>query len=62
MEKQLKQRFWCWLIGFVIIECPIYQTMGAEKIRLATAGLSASSSAIWATHETKAFQKHGLEV
>src|ERR1043165_4089554 len=33
----------------------------AEKIRIATGGLAASSAAVWATLETKTFQKHGLE-
>jgi NitT/TauT family transport system substrate-binding protein len=34
---------------------------GAEKIRVATGGLAASSAALWAALETKAFQKYGLE-
>ncbi len=33
----------------------------AEKIRVATGGLAASSAAVWAALETKAFQKYGLE-
>ena len=33
----------------------------AEKIRIATGGLAASSAAVWAALETKSFQKHGLE-
>jgi len=33
----------------------------AEKIRIATGGLAASSAAVWGALETKSFQKHGLE-
>ena len=33
----------------------------AEKIRIATGGLAASSAAVWSALETKAFQKYGLE-
>src|ERR1044071_7111599 len=33
----------------------------AEKIRIATGGLAASSAAVWAALETKSFQKQGLE-
>jgi sulfonate transport system substrate-binding protein len=35
--------------------------IAAEKIRIATGGLAASSAAVWAALETKSFQKHGLE-
>ena len=35
--------------------------IAAEKIRIATGGLAASSAAVWAALETKTFQKHGLE-
>lgn len=35
--------------------------IAAEKIRIATGGLAASSAAVWAGLETKSFQKHGLE-
>src|SRR5690349_13600960 len=34
---------------------------GAEKIRIATGGLAASSAAVWAALEIRAFQKYGLE-
>jgi NitT/TauT family transport system substrate-binding protein len=33
----------------------------ADKIRIATGGLAASSAAVWASLETKSFQKYGLE-
>jgi NitT/TauT family transport system substrate-binding protein len=35
--------------------------IAADKIRIATGGLAASSAAVWAALETKTFQKHGLE-
>jgi NitT/TauT family transport system substrate-binding protein len=37
------------------------RAFGAEKIRIATGGLAASSAAVWSALETKAFQKYGLE-
>ena len=39
----------------------IQSGIAAEKIRIATGGLAASSSAVWAGLETKSFQKYGLE-
>lgn len=50
------------LVGFVLVASPLSQAVAAEKIRIATAGLAASSAAVWAALETKTFQKHGLEV
>ncbi len=35
--------------------------VAADKIRIATGGLAASSAAVWASLETKTFQKYGLE-
>ncbi len=35
--------------------------IAAERIRIATGGLAASSAAVWAGLETKSFQKYGLE-
>lgn len=39
----------------------IQSGIAADKIRIATGGLAASSAAVWAALETKTFQKHGLE-
>jgi NitT/TauT family transport system substrate-binding protein len=39
----------------------IQSGIAAEKIRIATGGLAASSAAVWAGLETKSFQKYGLE-
>ena len=50
------------LVGVILLASPLSQVIAAEKIRIATAGLAASSAAVWATLETKTFQKHGLEV
>jgi ABC-type nitrate/sulfonate/bicarbonate transport system substrate-binding protein len=50
------------LVGVVLLALPLSQGIAAEKIRIATAGLAASSAAVWAALETKTFQKHGLEV
>jgi hypothetical protein len=33
--------------------------IAAEKIRIATGGLAASSATVWAALETKSFQKRG---
>jgi NitT/TauT family transport system substrate-binding protein len=50
-----------WFIGFILlVSCPPLAT-AADKIRVATAGLAASSAAVWSALETKAFQRHGLE-
>jgi NitT/TauT family transport system substrate-binding protein len=62
MKKGLRFHLRCCLVGFVLLAPPLSQVIAAEKIRVATAGLAASSAAVWATLETKAFQKHGLEV
>jgi NitT/TauT family transport system substrate-binding protein len=35
--------------------------LAADRVRIATGGLAASSAAVWAALETKTFQKHGLE-
>ncbi|HVO94487.1 MAG TPA: ABC transporter substrate-binding protein [Terriglobales bacterium] len=40
---------------------PTPRADAAEKIRVATGGLAASSAAVWAALETKTFQKYGLE-
>src|SRR4029077_15976340 len=50
------------IVGVVLLALPLSQGIAAEKIRIATAGLAASSAAVWAALETKTFQKHGLEV
>jgi NitT/TauT family transport system substrate-binding protein len=39
----------------------IQSGIAAEKIRIATGGLAASSAAVWAGLEAKTFQKYGLE-
>jgi NitT/TauT family transport system substrate-binding protein len=39
----------------------IQSGIAAEKIRIATGGLAASSAAVWASLEAKTFQKYGLE-
>src|ERR1041384_6856734 len=44
------------LLGFWI-----QSGIAAEKIRIATGGLAASSAAVWAGLEAKTFQKYGLE-
>jgi ABC-type nitrate/sulfonate/bicarbonate transport system substrate-binding protein len=45
-----------------LVLCFWFQSgIAAEKIRIATGGLAASSAAVWAGLETKSFQKHGLE-
>jgi NitT/TauT family transport system substrate-binding protein len=49
------------LIAFLLLSSNISPTISADKIRIATGGLAASSAAVWAALETKAFQKHGLE-
>lgn len=49
-----------WFVGFLLV-LNLSPTIASEKIRVATAGLAASSAAVWATLETKAFQKYGLE-
>jgi len=49
-----------WIAGFVLFAWPTAAT-AAEKIRVATGGLAASSAAVWGALQTKAFQKYGLE-
>jgi NitT/TauT family transport system substrate-binding protein len=48
-------------IGVVTLAALSPQAFTAEKIRISTAGLAASSAAVWSALETKAFQKYGLE-
>ena len=47
--------------GFLLVLVLPQPAHGLEKIRIATGGLAASSAAVWATLETKTFQRHGLE-
>jgi NitT/TauT family transport system substrate-binding protein len=49
------------LAALVLITLHIPGAIAAEKIRVATGGLAASSAALWSALETKALQKHGLE-
>jgi NitT/TauT family transport system substrate-binding protein len=58
----MKKGFLSSLINLFLVASLLSEGTAAEKIRVATAGLAASSAAVWATLETKAFQKHGLEV
>jgi NitT/TauT family transport system substrate-binding protein len=48
-------------VGFFLVGLISSQAGAADKIRIATGGLAASSAAVWAALETKTFQKHGLE-
>jgi ABC-type nitrate/sulfonate/bicarbonate transport system substrate-binding protein len=48
-------------MGFFLLGLICSQAVAADKIRIATGGLAASSAAVWAALETKTFQKHGLE-
>jgi NitT/TauT family transport system substrate-binding protein len=48
-------------VGLLFFALPAPCAEAAEKIRVATGGLAASSAAVWAALETKAFQKYGLE-
>ena len=56
-------RFFCrrGLVVFLVASLTVAPTIAADKIRIATGGLAASSAAVWAALETKTFQKHGLE-
>src|SRR6185312_5839955 len=56
MKKKMAKKFLA--LTMLLIASPGWP---AEKIRIATGGLAASSAAVWATLETKTFQKHGLE-
>ncbi len=64
-EKRMKApfRFFCrrGLVVFLVASLTVAPTIAADKIRIATGGLAASSAAVWAALETKTFQKHGLE-
>ena len=61
----MKRTLWIspyhWFVGFIALVSFSLPATAAEKIRVATAGLAASSAAMWSALETKAFQKHGLE-
>jgi hypothetical protein len=48
-------------IATLLLSFCIRSGIAAEKIRIATGGLAASSAAVWAGLETKSFQKYGLE-
>ena len=48
-------------VVFLLVSLAVVPTIAADKIRIATGGLAASSAAVWAALETKTFQKHGLE-
>jgi hypothetical protein len=55
---------YCFRAGFIalfLLSFNCSQTIAAERIRIATGGLAASSAAVWAALETKAFQKYGFE-
>src|SRR6266550_2477184 len=64
-EKRMKApfRFFCrrGLVVFLVASLTVAPTIAADKIRIATGGLAASSAAVWAALETKTCQKHGLE-
>ena len=54
----------CFRAGFFalfLLSWNFSPTTAAERIRIATGGLAASSAAVWAALESKAFQKYGLE-
>src|SRR6266576_852269 len=48
-------------IAALLLVSGIQSGTAADKIRIATGGLAASSAAVWAALETKTFQKYGLE-
>jgi len=50
----------CAIATLLLVSC-IQSGTAADKIRIATGGLAASSAAVWAALETKTFQKYGLE-
>jgi len=50
-----------WLAALILLALQSPQIIAAEKIRVATGGLAASSAALWSALETKALQKYGLE-
>src|ERR1044072_10038096 len=58
MEKRMAKKFLGLTMLLIVTASPGWP---AQKIRIATGGLAASSAAVWATLETKTFQKHGLE-
>ena len=50
----------CAIATLLLVSC-IQSGTAADKIRIATGGLAASSAAVWVALETKTFQKYGLE-
>jgi len=48
-------------IATLLLSFCIRSGIAAERIRIATGGLAASSAAVWAGLETKSFQKYGLD-
>ena len=48
-------------VAFLLLSLSFSTAIAADKIRIATGGLAASSAAVWAALETKTFQKHALE-
>src|ERR1044071_7512553 len=61
MRKTLQVFFESGVIAAALLCFWIHSGSAAEKIRIATGGLAASSAAVWASLEAKTFQKYGLE-
>ena len=61
MRKTLQVFFESGVIAGALLGFWIQSGIAAEKIRIATGGLAASSAAVWAGLEAKTFQKYGLE-
>jgi NitT/TauT family transport system substrate-binding protein len=61
MRKDLPFLVQSCFFGFVLVGALSSSGRSADKIRIATAGLAASSAATWSALETKTFIKYGLE-
>jgi NitT/TauT family transport system substrate-binding protein len=61
MKRNFPCSFGARFIAFFLLSLNFSQAAAADRIRIATGGLAASSAAVWAALEIRAFQKYGLE-